>query len=140
MHRQANAERGLRKLALLLGMSLALGACGHNLAPDSDSDINVYPTNYKSDILAAMHAYLNNPTGIRDATISEPALKSSGTLNRYVVCLRFTPKKNLSEYGSTREIAAVFMAGRLDRFVDLPKAECNGVTYVGFPELQSLPP
>jgi hypothetical protein len=140
MHRQANAERRLRKLALLLGVSLALDACGHNLVPDSDSDINVYPTNYKSDILAAMHAYLNNPTGIRDATISEPALKSSGTLNRYVVCLRFTPRKNLSEYGGTREIAAVFMAGRLDRFVDLPKAECNGVTYVAFPELQNLPP
>jgi hypothetical protein len=138
--RQAKAERRLRKRALLLGVSLALGACGHNLAPDSDSDINVYPTNYKSDILAAMHAYLNNPTGIRDATISEPALKSSGTLNRYVVCLRFIPKKNVSEYGNTREIAAVFMAGRLDRFVDLPKTECNGATYVAFPELQNLPP
>jgi hypothetical protein len=129
----------LRNVGLLLGLTLALGACGHDLVPDGD-EINVYPTNYKSDILAAMHAYLKNPTGIRDAAISEPTIKSSGTVNRYVACLRFTPKKNISEYSATREIAAVFMAGRLDRFVDLPKTECTGVTYAAFPELQNLPP
>jgi hypothetical protein len=129
----------LRDVSLLLSLTLALSACGHNVVPDSD-EINVYPTNYKSDILAAMHAYLNNPTGIRDAAISEPVLKWSGTVNRYVACLRFTPKKNVSEYGGTREIAAVFMGGRLDRFVDLPKTECAGVTYAAFPELQNLTP
>jgi hypothetical protein len=129
----------LRNVTLLLSLMCALGGCGHNRGADSD-EINVYPTNYKSDILAAMHAYLNNPTGIRDAAISEPVLKSSGTVNRYVACLRFTPKKNVSEYGGTKEIAAVFMAGRLDRFVDLPKTECAGVTYAAFPELQNLPP
>ena len=121
----------------VLSLIFALGACGHDLVPDGDG-INVYPTNYKKDILAAMHAYLNNPTGIRDAVISEPVLKS--LLNRYVACLRFTPKKNVSEYGATREIAAVFMGGRLDRFVDLPKTECIGATYAAFPELQNLPP
>ena len=128
----------MRKLALLL--SFALGACGHDVVPATDDGLNVFPTNYKSDILAAMHAYLNNPTGIRDAAISEPALKSSGSITRYIACLRFTAKKNASEYGSTREIAAVFMGGRLDRFVDLPKTECTGVTYAAFPELQNLPP
>jgi hypothetical protein len=138
-HAPTNAESLLRNLRLPLTLVLTLGACGHDLVPDSDG-INAYPANYKSDILAAMHAYLNNPSGIRDAAISEPALKSSGTVNRYIACLRFTPKKNVSEYGATREIAAVFMAGRLDRFIDLPKTECTGVTYAAFPELQSLPP
>ena len=129
----------MRNVSLLLCLMLALGACGHDIVPGGD-EINVYPRNYKSDILAAMHAYLNNPTGIRDAAISEPALKSSGTVNRYVACLRFTPKKNASEWGGTKEIAAVFMRGRLDRVVDLPKTECTGVTYAAFPELQKLPP
>jgi hypothetical protein len=138
-HASANAEQLLRNVSLLLSLIFALGACGHNVVPDDD-EINVYPTNYKSDILAAMHAYLNNPTGIRDAAISEPVVKLSGTINRYVACVRFTPKKNASEYGGTREIAAVFMGGRLDRFVDLPKTECAGVTYAAFPELQQLPP
>jgi len=135
----AIAESPLRNLSLLFSLAFALGACGHDRVSDGEG-INVYPTNYKSDILAAMHAYLNNPSGIRDAAISEPVLKSSGNVDRYVACLRFTPKKNVSEYGTTREIAAVFMAGRLDRFVDLPKGECNGVAYAAFPELQNLPP
>ena len=135
----ANAEQPLRNVSMLLSLLFALSACGHNVLTDDD-DINVYPTNYKSDILAAMHAYLKNPTGIRDAAISEPTIKSSGSVNRYVACLRFTPKKNASEYGGTREIAAVFMGGRLDRFVDLPKTECTGITYAAFPELQNLPP
>jgi hypothetical protein len=125
---------------LLLCLTAVLGACGHDIGVNDDNGINVYPANYKSDILAAMHAYLNNPTGIRDATISEPALKFSGTGMRYIACLRFTPKKNASEYAATKEIAAVFMGGRLDRFVDMPKEECTGVAYAAFPELQRLPP
>jgi len=55
----------LRNVGLLLSLIFTLGACGHGLVPDSD-EINVYPTNYKNDIVAAMHTYLNNPTGIRD--------------------------------------------------------------------------
>jgi hypothetical protein len=125
---------------LLFSLTVALGACVHGIGVDNDSGINVYPANYKSDILAAMHAYLNNPTAIRDAAISEPALRGSGNVTRYIACLRFTPKKNASEYAATKEIAAVFMGGRLDRFVDLPKEECTGVAYAAFPELQRLPP
>ena len=82
----------MRNVSLLLSLVFALGACGHDVVPDGD-EINIYPTNYKSDILAAMHAYLNYPTGIRDAVISEPVLKWSGTVNRYVACLRFTQKR-----------------------------------------------
>jgi hypothetical protein len=130
----------LRSASLLLSLTIVLGACGHDVGIDSDSGINVYPANYKSDILAAMHAYLNNPTGVRDAAISEPALKFSGNVTRYIACLRFTPKKNANEYATTKEIAVVFMGGRLDRFVDVPKEECSGAAYAAFPELQRLPP
>ena len=86
----------MRNVGLLLSLIFTLGACGHGLVPDG-GEINVYPTNYNSDIVAAMHAYLNNPTGIRDAAISEPTLKWSDNVNRYIACLRFTPKKNISE-------------------------------------------
>jgi hypothetical protein len=130
----------LRRLSLLLSLALTLGACGHNLAVEADRGINAYPANYKSDILAAMHAYLKNPTGVRDAAISEPVLKSSGGGPLYIACVRFTPKKSATEYAPPKEIAALFMAGRLDRFVDTPRDECNGATYAAFPELQKLPP
>jgi hypothetical protein len=137
--RQA-AEQLLQRISLLLVLTFALAGCGHNVAPDSDNEINVYPANYKSDILAAMHAYLNDPTGIRDAAISEPTLKSSGNLSRYIACVRFTPKKNAKEYAFPKEIAAVFLAGRFDRFIDTPKDECAGAAYAAFPELQKLSP
>jgi hypothetical protein len=131
---------------LLLGVTLLLGGCGHHHEADADSAgddaINAYPANYKSDILAAMHSYLNDPTGIRDAAISQPALKTSGfgTATRYVVCLHFNPKKSASEYAGTKEIAATFLAGRFDHFADTPHDQCTGAVYTPFPELQKLPP
>lgn len=130
---------------MLLGMTLLLlAACARNhpglVGDATDDEINANPTNYKSDILAAMHSYLNDPTAIRDAAISQPALKSTGNGTRYIVCLQFNPKKNAGEYAGVKTIAAVFLVGRFDHFVDIPKEECAGVTYTPFPELQKLPP
>jgi hypothetical protein len=135
-----------RRASLLVGVMLLLGACGHHHGLDTDSTggddggVNAYPTNYKAETLAAMHAYLNDPTDIRDAAISDPALKSAGNSTRYVVCLKFNAKKNASEYAGVKEIAAVFLAGRFDQFVETVKDQCAGVTYAPFPELQKLPP
>jgi hypothetical protein len=134
-----------RRAILALAVSLVLGACGHHIRPPdadnaADDGTNAYPANYKADILAAMHAYLNNPSGIRDAAISEPALKTSGNATRYLVCLKFTAKKNASEYAGPKEIAASFLVGRFDHFIETAREQCAGVAYTPFPELQKLPP
>jgi hypothetical protein len=138
-----------RRASLILGLALLLGACGHNLfttSSDEDSGVNAYPTNYKADILAAMHVYLNDPTGIRDAAVSTPVLKQAGDQTRYVTCVKFNPKKNNTDYAGSRELAAVFLVGRFDHFMemkdqsDASKGPCAGVTYAPFPELQKLPP
>jgi hypothetical protein len=129
---------------LILGLLLLLGACahGHHLNDDpnagADDPLNVPPANYKPDILGAMHAYLNDPTGIRDAGIGEPALTSVGNSRRYVVCLRFNAKKTGKDYAGMRDVAAVFVASRFDHFVDPAKDACAGATYTPFPELQKL--
>jgi hypothetical protein len=137
-----------RPASLLFGLIFLLGGCGHQ-QPDSDPSrtINVLPTNYKSDILGAMHAYLDDPTGIRDAAIGEPALKTIGDATRYVVCLKLNAKKNGSkEYAGTKEMVAAFFGGRFDQFIENNskniniKDICGGVTYAPFPELQKLPP
>jgi hypothetical protein len=136
----------LQGASLFLGMALLgplLGACGHHqLGGDSDNGANAYPANYKSDILGAMHAYLNDPTGIRDAALSEPALKTLGGTTRYTACLKFNAKKNGSnDYAGAKEIVAVFLAGRFDQFIENTKDNmCAGVTYQPYPELQKLPP
>jgi hypothetical protein len=134
---------GRRHVGLIIGVALLLGACAghHRDAADEDEGINAYPTNYKTDILAAMHAYLNDPTAIRDASISEPVLKSASLTmpSRYMLCLRFNPKKTASVYEGMREVAAVFVGGRFDQFIETPKDLCAGVTYAPFPELEKLP-
>ena len=139
-----------RRASLVLGVALWLGGCSHNpltASSDEDSGVNVYPANYKADILAAMHVYLNDPTGIRDASISPPVLKQAGSETRYVACVRFNPKKNSTDYAGSKELAAVFLVGRFDHFNDVPKDQtdaaknlCASVTYTPFPELQKLPP
>lgn len=136
----------------MLGLTLLLGGCASGLSfggttAANDPDINVYPANYKPEILGALHAYLSDPTGIRDAAIADPALKTVGGNQRYVVCLRFNAKKPRGDYAGPKELAAVFVAGRFDRFAEIPKGEkadrderdrCMGAAYAPFPELQKL--
>jgi hypothetical protein len=135
-------------VASFITVALALGGCSHdqglNIAAGSgdDEEINTRPANYKPDILRAMHAYLNDPTGIRDAGISEPALKSFGASKRYVVCVRYNARKVRNEYAGLKDVAAVFVAGRFDRFAetahDTANDQCAGMTYAAFPELEKL--
>jgi hypothetical protein len=133
-----------RLAGLILGVALCAGGCaGHHHhqadADGSDDGINTFPKSYKADILAAMHAYFNDPTGIRDAGIAEPALKSVGGPTRYVVCVRFNAKQHGTTYAGVRDFAAVFVAGRFDRFVETPREQCADAAYAPFPELEKLP-
>jgi hypothetical protein len=105
---------------------------------------NVHPANYRAELIAYLRSYLNDPTGVREAQVSEPALRPMGPGNRYVVCVRFNPKKTGGGgYAGTREHMAVYVGGKLDRFVELrgeqAKGEqCSGATYAAFPELERL--
>lgn len=136
-----------RRAGLLFAATLLLGACagrhfGFGGRDGDESGINAYPDNYKSDILAAMHAYLNDPTGIRDAAISQPMLKSVAVGTRYIVCLRFNGKEDNGSYAGDRQIAAEFVAGRFDDFIDVAAARepCAGAAFAPFPELEQLKP
>ena len=127
----------------LLTAALLLSACaggGLNVASEGGSGggSHTFPENYKAEILAAMHAYLNDPSGIRDAAISEPMLKEVRNATRYVVCLRFDGKRDNGNYAGLKQIEAVFRAGRFEDFVDAPREPCLTVTYAAFPELEQL--
>src|SRR5438046_131819 len=90
---------GLRLVALAL--SLALAGCNSDWLGARDRTINAYRTppgpNYKADIVAFMRTYLNDPTGVRDAFISEPALRPLESVDRYSVCLRYTARKGYGQ-------------------------------------------
>jgi len=134
-----SSRDGWRRVGVLLGLTLVLSACTHHSLDGDEEGINTYPAGYKSDILGAVHAYLNDPTGIRDAALSEPLLKSVASRQRYVACVRFNAKQSNNGNAGVKELAAVFLAGHFDQFVEKATDLCAGVTYAPFPELEKLP-
>jgi hypothetical protein len=69
--RLRRAALGLPALILVT----ALADCAGHGRPHDDARANIYPENYKSDLLGYLHSYINDANKIRDAAISEPALR-----------------------------------------------------------------
>jgi hypothetical protein len=88
------------------------------LREEREARINVYPDNYRTDILAGLHSYLSDPTHIRDAYVSQPSLQPIGRQNRYVACVRFDARNSDGRYVGSRDVLAVFAGGRFDQFID----------------------
>jgi hypothetical protein len=97
-----------------------------------------FPGNYRAEILAFMRTYLNNPAGVREASMAEPVQRTIGGRLRYISCLRFTPRESDGSYGDPRERGLLFVDGRLDRVVENASEPCAGASYQPFPELQSM--
>jgi hypothetical protein len=121
-----------------------------------EARMNVFPDNYRSDLLGALHAYVIDPTNIRDAFLSDPAIRQIGTQNRYTACVRFNAKNGDGRYVGSRDVMAIFVNGRFDQFIDLtpqlgqssqssPSSTalqateaCAQAEYKPFPELQTM--
>ena len=97
-----------------------------------------YPNNYRTELLAFMKTYLNDPVGVRDAAMAEPVQRTIGGRLRYVSCLRFTPRETDGGYREIRERAVVYVGGRLDHVVERAGDTCAGVDYLPFPELGKM--
>jgi len=94
---------------------------------------NVLPTDYRDQLLTFLKTYLSSAAGIiRDAYISEPALKPFGSETRYVVCVRYNDGEG------NREKMAVYFSGSINQFIDQTAGQCGGAAYQPFPELQAL--
>jgi hypothetical protein len=131
------------KCAAILLLSVALAGCagsdeGREIAFDNGTAIQPFPDNYRSELLAFMKTYLNNPVGVHDAAMAEPVQRTVGGRVRYVSCLRFTPRESDGSYGNLRERAVLYVNGRLDRLVENASDICSGAAYAPFPELEKL--
>jgi len=122
---------------LTMAVAVALAGCGSaQLHEEREARINVYPDNYRTDLLAALHTYVSDPTNIRDAYVSEPAIKPIGTQSRYAACVRFNARNGDGRYLGSRDVLAVFVAGRFDQFFDPsagpanPSSQANQATFV----------
>jgi len=140
-------DRHLRNLAKIAAIVLPLwlAACGGggsvggiSFTDDQGTAEQPFPTNYKGDLLAFLRSYINNPVGIRDASMALPVQRTVGGRLRYVSCVRYTAKDNDGNYLVPQERAVSYVDKRLDRVVEDTAAACAGATYVPFPELQTL--
>ncbi|MGB6997951.1 MAG: hypothetical protein WBD96_10385 [Pseudolabrys sp.] len=139
----------MRALALLMAVSVAvaLGGCATETGP-SASELkarwdaqNVFPQGYRQDLLAFLRTYLNDPSHVRSASVSQPQLKYIGPGDRYVACVRYNARNSDGKYVGSKDGAAIYVAGKLDRFLDTPKDVrelCKEVAFVPFPELERL--
>jgi hypothetical protein len=133
---------GVLALSLTPILCLALAGCNSDWvhARDEARSANTMApvTSYRADIVAFLHTYLNNPIGVRDAYISEPALRTVEGASRNSVCLRYTARKSDGQYGPSKDSLVIFRQGRLDRVVDNAREACKDVAYQPFPELEHM--
>lgn len=133
--------------SLPLVLALALAACTTSLDP-TPTELkarweaqNVLPQNYKSDLIAFLRTYLNQPEGVRGASVSAPALADIGPGQRYVACVRYNARDMTGKYAGVKEGAAVFASAKLEDFIDRPPAVkqlCKDAVFAPFPELEAL--
>ena len=133
------------RYAAILLLPITLAACAgsddsRSVAYTDDRGVanQPYPDNYRAESLAFMRTYLNNPVGVHDAAIAEPVQRTVGGRQRYVSCLRFTPRESDGSYHEMRERAILYIDGRLDRMVENASDVCAGAVYVPFPEMAKL--
>lgn len=130
-----------RYLAVLL-LAALLGGCqtddpGTSIFPTADT-VQPFPSDYRTEMLAFMHTYLNDPVGVRSAVIADPVQRTVGGRGRYVSCVRFAEREADGSYRDPREHAVVFVNGRLDRVADKTGDLCAGVAYQPFPALEQM--
>ncbi len=73
-------------------LPIVLSACaasddGKSITYTDDRGVSnqPFPKNYRTEVLAFMKTYLNNPVGVRDAVMAEPVQRVVGGRLRYVV-------------------------------------------------------
>jgi len=130
--------RSIAKLCLLSALAGSLLACSSGGKKDAEEDPNIFPTDYKNEILNTMTNSLDNPTNVRGAFISDPALRSAGKDQRYTVCIRANVRDASNTYTGSQDRIAIFYSGHLNQLIDATKEQCGNAAYKPFPELENL--
>lgn len=130
--------RSMGKLCLTSAFAVSLLACSSGSKKDPEDNPNLFPSDYKNEILTTMTSSLDDPTNVRSAYISEPALRPAGKEERYVVCVRSDSRDVNKRYTGVKDRIAIFYGGHLTQLIDATKEQCGSAAYRPFPELEKL--
>ena len=117
--------------------AVSLIACSSD-KKQAEENPNVFPADYKNQILTTLTNSLDDPTNIRSASITDPFVRSAGKEERYVVCLRFDTRNLNRNYTGIQDRIAYFYGGHINQLVEATKEQCGNVAYKPFPELEKL--
>jgi hypothetical protein len=126
-------------LCSLLVIVLAAAACSSSSKAPEESP-NQFPANYKTEVLTTMVNTLDDPILVRDAYISEPAIRRAGNEERYIVCVRSNSRNAAKQYEGTKDRIGYFYAGHLNQLVEATNGQCANAAYKPFPELEKYCP
>jgi hypothetical protein len=140
-------RRGLLLIATSAAALAVLAGCSslENLNPFGDSsskdvavDPNLVPANYKAEIIATIPTLYADPSGIRDAYYSDPAIRPDTGATVYQSCVRFNPRGPGGQYLGDREYVAYYYGGHLSQFFRATDDRCAKAAYRPFPEIERL--
>ncbi len=130
------------RACLLATLSLALAACGSSWFGSDKKDVivdpNLFPANYRKEIIDTMRSVLVDPNKVQNAGITDPFLAKAGADQRYVVCVRYNARDSFGHYQGPKDRIGYFWAGHLNQLVDPPGDQCAKAPYKPFPELEQL--
>jgi hypothetical protein len=126
--------------ALTIAAMLTLVGCGSSdyLGKPKEVDPNIVPVDYRKEIVDTLKGLLVDPTNVKDAFISEPALMPVGKEQRYASCVRLNARGYHREYLGSKDRVAYFFGGHLNQLVDATKEQCGNAAYKPFPEVEKL--
>jgi ABC-type Fe3+-hydroxamate transport system substrate-binding protein len=125
------------RLCLLTALAIALAACASD-SKRENLDPNIFPTNYKQEILDTLSRTLDDPANIRDAFISDPVLAPVAKDQRYIICVRYNSRNLRQQYAGSKDRIGYFYGGHLNQLVDATPEQCGNASYKPFPELEKL--
>ena len=99
-------------------------------------DMNIYPANYRMQIVTLLSKLLTNRADFISAAIAPPALKpvaDSSNLH-YVVCIQFN---NRAEH---RNKVVIYLGGDPQQYIDATPQQCGDAVYQPFTELATALP
>src|SRR4029079_2411848 len=104
------ALKGVKRW-LPMVIAVALGGCDSEWMQQRDRFIQANttpPISYRSDIVQFMRTYLNDPNGVRDAYVSQPALRTCENADHYTACVRFNAHKSNGQYAGSKDVLVLF--------------------------------
>ncbi len=139
MTSMTNRNDQLKATILLAIGAAALTACHYQ--PKIEANAVPLPEEYKEQIETYVRNQLADPTGIRNAFMSQPTLRPvSANTMRYVVCFKYEAKDNNDRrrYSGSKEYAAIFYDRRVQQFTGATPELCGQAAYQPYLELQKL--